>query len=326
MINICLVGTGGIATHHMKAFAETGGVHPRWVVSRTEGSAGAFARQWKFDRFGSEMEVALADPAVNLVVITSPSNLHAEQTILALRAGKDVAVEIPVALSLADTKRIIELADKLRRRVFVCHTMRSFPAIREVRRRVQARELHVRQVVGHFAIPRRRNQGMNGQPRSWTDNLLWHHGCHMVDVAMWVLGAENVEDIWAGFGEESGAAGTIMDAVVHFRTSEKQLVTHSLTYNTEQLCWEVRFIGSDKSLTYLNGHLLDEKGEPVLPESSWLDLLPQNRDILKGVQRGAPSDYDVASVLAPMRVLHEAELSAKVLLRRRERSGEGAER
>src|SRR5205814_8327353 len=81
------------------------------------------------------------------------------------------------------------------------HAIRSFPAITEVRRRVLETHLRLTHVIGYFAIPRRCNQGMSGSQRTWIDNLPWHHGCHMVDVAMWVLGATSVDPsapYWGG--------------------------------------------------------------------------------------------------------------------------------
>jgi 2-hydroxy-4-carboxymuconate semialdehyde hemiacetal dehydrogenase len=310
MINVCMVGTGAIAAQHMKAFRETGGVSLRWVVSRKAEAAREFARQWECDRSTPDIKEALGDPAVELVFITSPSEYHVEQAILSLLAGKDVVVEIPVALSLREAEQITELAGKLRLRVFVCHTMRSFPGIREVRRRVQAGDLNLTQIVGHFAIPRRRNQGMNGSLRSWTDNLLWHHGCHMVDVALWVLGTSEAMQISAILAAPSGQPLMVRDATVRFSTKENQFVTHTLTYNTDEFCWEVRFIGREQTLRYSNGRLLDEDGAEVLPLSSWVDLVAQNSEILDSIARGLPSDYDLVSVLSSMRVLHAAEASA----------------
>ena len=96
MIGICMVGSGGIATEHLKAFQKIGGVHPRWVVSRLEDQAHKFARAWKFDKAGIHFEETLSDDQVDLVVIASPSELHARQALAALRAGKDVIVEMPV--------------------------------------------------------------------------------------------------------------------------------------------------------------------------------------------------------------------------------------
>lgn len=308
-MNLCMIGTGGIATQHMKAFRELGRICPRWVISRREEKAREFREKWSFERAGTQLDLALEDPKVNLVVITSPSERHTEQTIRFLQAGKDVIVEIPVGLSLEDAERVAAVAAESGRRVLVCHTMRSFPGIREIRRRVQAGELHLTQIVGYFAIPRRRNQGWAGQ-RNWIDNLLWHHGCHMVDVAMWVLGAGEVEHISAMCGRIHPEFGMPMETCVHFRTSSNQLVAHALSYNTEGLCWELRCIGEEDVLTYRNGKLLNEKNEDVVPEASWIDLIPQNRQMLATLTRGEPSDYDISSVLAPMKVLHHAQLSA----------------
>lgn len=310
MLGMCLVGTGAIATQHIKAFTEIGGVHPRWVVSRLEDQALKFAHDWKFEKAGIHFEEALSDAQVDLVVIASPSDLHAAQTFAALQAGKDVIVEIPVALSLDEAERIARCAEEVGRRVQVCHTMRSFPAIREIRRKVRAGELHITQIAGFFAIPRRRNQGWAGQ-RHWIDNLLWHHGCHQVDTALWVLGGEQVQQVSARLGRSHPQFGMAMDVSLHFRTASHQLVTQSLTYNTEKLYWELRFIGDEDVLTFRNGHLFNEQDQSVVPETNWRDLMAQNSHMLAALRGRQPSDYDVQEVLPAMRVLQQAQKSAE---------------
>src|SRR5262249_39640177 len=162
------------------------------------------------------------DNKVHLVFITSPTPLHSNQTISSIQAGKDVVVEIPVSLSFSEADRVARRSAEAGCRVLVCHTMRSFPAIREVRRRVQAGELNVRQIAGYFAIPRRRNQSRGGQ-RNWTDNLLWHHGCHMIDAALWVLSLDEVEQVNAIAGKSHDVFGMLMDLSIHFRTPARQV-------------------------------------------------------------------------------------------------------
>jgi 2-hydroxy-4-carboxymuconate semialdehyde hemiacetal dehydrogenase len=310
MVNLCMVGTGGIAAQHMKAFRQIGGTASGWVISRKPDKAREFAEDWGFEHFGADLNVALADPKVDLVVITSPSELHADQAIRSLQAGKDVIIEIPVATSLADAERVASEASKARRRALVCHTMRSFPAIREVRRRIATGKLHLSQIAGYFAIPRRRNQGMAGLQRNWIDSLLWHHGCHMVDVALWALGTDHVDHVNAILGRSHATFGMAMDLVVQFRTAAEQLVTHSLTYNTEAFCWELRFMGDEETLTYHNGQLLNEKNVQVIPESYWVDLVQQNLEMLTSISEGSPSEFDVESVLPAMKVLDQAQSSA----------------
>jgi 2-hydroxy-4-carboxymuconate semialdehyde hemiacetal dehydrogenase len=305
-----MVGTGGIAAEHMKAFSALKGVHPLWVISRTLQKANEFKHDWGFERAGVDLDEALADCRVDLVVIATPSEQHAGQTLQSIRAGKNVIVEIPVGLCFADAERVAMLSSQSRRRVLVCHTMRSFPALREVRRRVLVGEFHVSQIAGYFAVPRRRNQSRVGQ-RNWIDNLLWHHGCHMVDVALWVLRVDKVEQVNAIVGRTHSRFGMAMDVALHFRTSTHQVVTQSLTYNTDQFCWELRFIGDEGTLTFRNGQLLNERDEEVIPQASYLDLIPQNSQMLAALVENVPGDYDISSVLDTMKVLEQASSSAQ---------------
>jgi 2-hydroxy-4-carboxymuconate semialdehyde hemiacetal dehydrogenase len=309
MRRICMVGTGGIATQHMRAFAEIGGVHPCWAVSRLADEGLKFANEWNFEHAGTNLGEALADASVDLVLIASPSDVHAEQALQSLRAGKDVIIEIPVALNLAEAESVSQCARDLGRRAMVCHTMRSFPAIREIRRRVRAGELHISQIDGFFAIPRRRNQSWAGQ-RHWIDNLLWHHACHQVDAALWVLGVPPIEHVSCMIGQRHPQFGMAMDVSLHFHTTTRQLVTQALTYNAEHLCWELRFIGDEDVLIFRTGHLLDETNQAIIPEKPFLDLVAQNSEMLAALGERRRCDYDIEEVLPAMFVLHEAQKSA----------------
>jgi len=310
MLNLCMVGTGGIAAEHMKAFSTIKGVHPLWVISRTLQKAEEFKREWCFEHASVDLKQALADRRVQLVVIATPSEQHTDQTVHSIEAGKLVIVEIPVGLSLRDAETVAALSAQSPCRVLVCHTMRSFPGIREVRRRVQAGEFHIGQIAGYFAIPRRRNQSRVGE-RNWIDNLLWHHGCHMVDAALWVLGTEEVKCVNAFAGRAHSRFDMTMDIAIAFQTYAQQVVTQSLTYNTEQLCWEMRFIGDENTLTFRNGQLLDENEEEVVPQASYLDLIPQDSQMLAALVEGTTSDYEISSVLGAMRILERAAMSVQ---------------
>ena len=101
------------------------------------------------------------------------------------------------------------------------------------------------------------------------------------------------------------------DVAVHFETQGGTLVSQALSYNSEQFCWELRFLGAEESLTWRSGRLLNEKDEDVVPESSWLDMTTQNREMLLAITAGEPGEFDIQSVLPSMEVLHEAERSAQ---------------
>lgn len=308
MIGLCLVGTGVIATEHMRALSALGKIRYRWVISRREEAAETFAQTWSFENHGVNLSPALADPGVDLVLITSPSQAHVEQTLKALQSGKDVIVEIPVALNLSGAEEVARLAAATKRRVLVCHSTRSFPGIREVYRRVRSGQLHLSHISGFFAVPRRNNQSRSGT-RSWIDNLLWHHGCHQVDTALWMLGVDTVQGVRALSGKPHPQFGMAMDISIQFHTGAKQLVTIALTYNAKETLWVMRFLGDEDVLTFQNGKLLNEKDEQVVPEHSIYNMLNQDRAMIQAIRNNTPCDFDVASMMPAMRVLHQAEHS-----------------
>jgi 2-hydroxy-4-carboxymuconate semialdehyde hemiacetal dehydrogenase len=295
----------------MHAYQQLGGVTPKWVVSRPEEAASDFARRWGFVKWNTSLEPALADSSVQLVLIASPSPLHSEQAVQALQAGKDVIVEIPVAMNWPDAQRVAQVAAEQGRRVWVCHTLRSTPTLRLVRERVRNGQLHLTHIAGFFGIPRRRNQGMGGiGTRTWIDNLLWHHGCHQIDAALWVLGMPLVSRVQALFGPVHPTFGMVLDVGVQMLTGGGELITHSLSYNVEQPIWQLQFIGHEDTLTFLNGRLTNEAGQDLVPEVSTANLTAQNGELLHAFRSGEACEFDLSSLLATMEVLGRAQASA----------------
>jgi 2-hydroxy-4-carboxymuconate semialdehyde hemiacetal dehydrogenase len=310
-VGLCVIGGGGaIAQRHMQAFQQLGGVAPRWVVSDDESRALAFAQQWSFARSGTSVEQALSDPLVDLVLVASPSPLHSNQAVQAMQAGKDVMVEIPVAMSGTETHQVVQVAAATRRRCWVCHTMRSRAALRYVRDQVTSGNLHITQISGYAGIPRRRNQGMdNVGTRTWIDNLLWHHGCHQVDTSLWVLGAAEVAQVQALLGPRHPTLGMTLDAGIQVSLGDGTLVTHSLTYNVDRAVWRLHFIGHEDVLTYEDGQLTNEAGTVLCPGEPAVDCMIQNGEILRARDLGGECEYDLPRMLLTMEVLARAQLS-----------------
>jgi 2-hydroxy-4-carboxymuconate semialdehyde hemiacetal dehydrogenase len=307
-IGICVIGGGAIAERHMQAYRQLGGVQPRWVVSRPAEAADEFARRWNFAYFGTSAELALADPSVQLVLIASPSPLHSEQAVQAMQAGKDVIVEIPVAMGWPEAQKVAQVAATLGRRAWVCHTLRSTAALRLVRDRVNSGQLRLTHISGFFGIPRRRNQGMDGiGTRTWIDNLLWHHGCHQVDAALWVLGMPSVPRVQALFGPVHPSLGMALDIGVQMVTAGGVLITQSLSYNVEQSVWQLQFIGHEDVLTFQDGRLTNEAGEKLVPETPISNLTVQNQELLHAFRSGESSDYELPAMLATMEILGRAQ-------------------
>src|ERR1044071_4145887 len=194
-MKICVAGTGAMGEIHAKALAKIEGVEIVSIAGRTQPSAADFAAKWKIPFASSNLEECVDRPGVDAVILTTPSDQHHDQTLMALGKGKHVQVEIPMALNLADSQRMLDAANKAGKTLMVTHTRRFSSPHREIRRRILDGTFHLHHMVVETYFFRRTNLNMHGEPRSWVDNLLWHHGCHSVDLAYWLLDEPDFE-VW----------------------------------------------------------------------------------------------------------------------------------
>ena len=311
-MKICLVGYGAIAEKHMEAFRAIDGVEPLILVGRRKEPSEAFASQWGFKRHTLELDEALEDSAVDAVIITSPNELHAEQAEKALGSDKHVLLEIPMALNVEDAERVTRLSRDRNRRLMIAHTMRYFPAIQEVHRRVQSGELHIHHIVGFFGLMRRANVTSSGQPRSWTDSILWHFGAHMVDIALWTTGHAEA-DVFCRFGPEHSSQG-VMDMSLNMTLPGGELVTLAQSYNVQQFRWRISFIGEETILDFDMGTLRYHAGEVIVPRQSITDLRAQNREFIDAVREGRDPAITGEDVLPAMHILQRAQSCAEALI------------
>lgn len=267
-MNIAILGYGSIANTHARTILALAS-KPRLKDLRLYGVAGpkeeptaAFATEFEMAKTATDVDELVNDPAVDVVVICSPTDLHAAQTEAALRAGKHVFCEIPLATSLADTDRLIALAEEVDRMLMVCHTQRYSPAMLEAKRMIDAGELHPHSIVSRYMFGRRQNVNWKGRQRSWTDNLLWHHGCHAVDAALWLLGAtergETVDTV-AQIALPGQDLDIPMDLGVVMRTERDQLATVAMSYHTKISLHDVVIIGEETTLLFADNQLRDRE-------------------------------------------------------------------
>ena len=243
-MKVGLVGYGSIAQAHVKALRALD-VDLVGVMGRLAESTEAFAREHGLDFATTELDELLARD-LDAVVICSPTDAHADQTGRALRAGKHVLCEIPLATSLGDVDELTALADAQDRRLMVCHTQRYYPALREVHDKVASGALHPHAVVCRYGFLRRENVNWMGRRRSWTDNLIWHHGCHAVDTVLWLLGQPAAE-VKAQV-PKPGELGIPMDLSIGIRTEADQVVTVAMSYNTHVPLHDYVVIGEQETL------------------------------------------------------------------------------
>ncbi len=301
-MRICLAGTGAMAAVHMKALQKIEGTEVVAVASRTEESGRKFAAEWNIPFMSTSLEACLDRPGVDAVILTTPSDQHADQTVLALSRGKHVQVEIPMALSLADSERIVEAAKAAGKVCMVTHTRRFASPHREIRRRIREGTFHLHHLVVETYFFRRTNLNMYGQPRSWVDNLLWHHGCHSVDIAQWVLG-DTDWSVWGQKGPDHPVLKIPMDMTVAMKSSRGTLFTMAMSFNNKgPFGGFYRYIGEEDTYKVYRDAMTDGEGREV-PLDVVAAFDRQDVEFVSAIREGREPESSARSCLPAMVLL-----------------------
>ncbi|MGJ8571161.1 MAG: Gfo/Idh/MocA family protein [Hoeflea sp.] len=134
---IAVVGCGYWGSNHARTFSELGALYA--VSDRHEERAEALAKPHGVKAMA--FEDVLSDPAIDGVVLALPPQYHADQAIAALEAGKHVLVEKPIALSVADARRVVEAAEKTDLVAMTGHVLRFHPAFEALEAMIEAGDL-----------------------------------------------------------------------------------------------------------------------------------------------------------------------------------------
>ncbi len=307
-LGFCFVGAGAIAGVHAEILAAEGAVLDS-VVGRLPQPTAEFAARYGFRHHTTDLDAALAREGVDAVLIASPSELHYAQTARALAAGKHVLSEIPLAMSHAEGARLVADAHDRDLRLMVCHTQRFIPALAAARRRVAEGEFHVHHLIGRFGVFRRENVGWTGRRRSWSDNLLWHHGCHLVDFSLWFVGADEVT-VMGQVAPPDAHTGIPQDLDVILRTPSNQLISLSLSYNTHLAMDEYVIVGAEESLHFRRGQQIEPGGSdagPVEADQYQLGWESHDREFLAAVAEHRAPECSGAEALPALAVLQEVQ-------------------
>jgi len=310
-MKICLAGTGAMGVIHIKALRKIDGVEVVSVNSRTDESGKAFAAEWGIPHYSTSLDESLDRPGVEAVILTTPSNLHAEQSVRALGKGKHVQVEIPMSLNLPDAERMVAAARKAGKVCMVTHTRRFSSPHREIRRRIQDGSFHLHHMVVETYFFRRENTNMHGQPRSWVDNLLWHHGCHSVDLAQWILGEPNF-DVWGQKGPDHPVLGIPMDMTVGMKSKKGPLFSLAMSFNNKgPFGGFYRYIGEEETYKVYRDAMTDSEGKDVT-----LDGTPgfdrQDVEFTSAIREGREPESSAQSCLPTMALLDKIDRAMEV--------------
>ena len=308
-MKIALAGTGAFGIKHLDGLANIDGVTVTAVVSRRLEQAEEVARKYGITHATTNLDEALASD-VDAVILCTPTQLHASQAIAAMRAGKHVQVEIPVADSWAGAQEVQVVQQETGLTCMVGHTRRFNPSHQWVRRRILAGELSIQQMDVQTYFFRRTNMNAAGQPRSWTDHLLWHHAAHTVDLFQYQTG-EQSQLHHAVQGPIHPDLGIAMDMSIQLRTPSGKICTLSLSFNNDgPLGSFFRYICDNGTYIARYDDLVTGREEPV--DVSKVDVSTngielQDREFVAAIREGREPNSSIASVLGCYRVLGELQ-------------------
>jgi 2-hydroxy-4-carboxymuconate semialdehyde hemiacetal dehydrogenase len=251
---------------------------------------------------------------VDAVILCTPTQMHASQSIACLQAGKHVQVEIPLCDELKAGQAVAALQKETGLVAMVGHTRRFNPSHQFVHKKVQAGEFNIQQMDVQTYFFRRTNMNALGQPRSWTDHLLWHHAAHTVDLFAYQAGSPIVKAN-AVQGPIHKDLGIAMDMSIQLQAANGAICTLSLSFNNDgPLGTFFRYIGDTATYIARYDDLVQShsKGPEEAVDVSKVDVSMngielQDREFFAAIREGREPNASVAQVLPCYQVLHDLE-------------------
>lgn len=309
-LRIALAGGGAFGAKHVNGLKKIDGVEVAAIISGSVESAQGFAAEHGVGRAVESLDDVLAMDDIDAVILATPTPMHASQTLACLRAGKHVQVEIPLADSLPDAEECLRVQQESGLVGMVGHTRRFNPSHQWVHNKIAAGEFHIQQMDVQTYFFRRSNMNALGQPRSWTDHLLWHHAAHTVDLFRYQTGGDIVQAN-ALQGPIHATLGIAMDMSIQLKASTGAICTLSLSFNNEgPLGTFFRYIGDSGTYIARYDDLVDGKDNKIdvsKVDVSMNGIELQDREFFAAIRENREPIASVAQVLPCYRTLHQLE-------------------
>jgi 2-hydroxy-4-carboxymuconate semialdehyde hemiacetal dehydrogenase len=307
-MKIALAGAGAFGEKHLDGLRQIDGVEVVSLVGRRLEPTRAVAARYGVGHACTDLAEALAQE-VDAVILCTPTQMHAAQAIACMEAGKHVQVEIPLADSLADAEAVLRKQQETGLVCMVGHTRRFNPSHQYLHARFASGEARVQQLDVQTYFFRRRNINAKGEPRSWTDHLLWHHAAHTVDLFAYQAGpivAANALE-----GPIDPELGIAMDMSIQLKSESGAICTLSLSFNNDgPLGTFFRYICDSGTWIARYDDLVTGREEPVdlsgvAVSSNGIEL--QDREFVAAIREGREPNASVAQVMPCYRVLADLE-------------------
>ena len=308
-MKLLMIGQGAFGHKHLDALQNIEDAEVVSIVGGGEETTKAAAEKYNIPHWTLDLEEGLAQD-VDAAIITSPTPIHAEQAIAVMRAGKHVMIEIPMADTLEDAEAICKVQEETGLVAMAGHTRRFNPSHQWVHNKITAGELNIQQMDVQTYFFRRKNLNALGQPRSWTDHLLWHHACHTVDLFAYQTG-EKIVQVQALQGPKHPELGIAMDMSIGLKSESGAICTLSLSFNNDgPLGTFFRYICDNGTYIARYDDLVDGREEAidvtnVAVSMNGIEL--QDREFISAIKEGREPNASVQQALAAMQVLDQIE-------------------
>ena len=310
-MKVVLAGAGAFGMKHIDALHKIEGVEVVSVVGRSPVALKETADKYGIKHMTTDLAESLALPGVDAAILCTPTQMHAQQAIQCMLAGKHVMVEIPMADSLADSEEICRVQEETGLVAMAGHTRRFNPSHQYVHKKIKAGEFHIQQMDVQTYFFRRSNMNALGQPRSWTDHLLWHHAAHTVDLFAYQARSPIVQAN-AIQGPIHPNLGIAMDMSIQLQAENGAICTLSLSFNNDgPLGTFFRYIGDTGTYIARYDDLFNGKEEQIdvsKVDVSMNGIELQDREFFASIREGREPNASVAQVLPCYQVLHDLEL------------------
>lgn len=312
-MKFCVAGApGAFGSKHLDALARIEDTEVVSVVGGPADNIEEFAIQHGIGHATRDLNESLSRSEIDAVILATPTGLHAEQTIACMNAGKHVLCEIPMADSLIDAKKVVEVQKQTGVIAMVDHVRRFNPSHQWIHRRVKAGELAIQHLDVQTYFFRRTNTNAKGEPRSWTDHLLWHHACHTVDLFQYQIGGQ-VAEVFGLQGPPHPELGISMDMSIGMKSENGAVCSLTLSFNNEgpfgtnfrYICDNGTYIARYDDLFDGNENQIDLSG--IAESNDGVELA--DREFIAAIREQREPNSSVAQCIDSMETLDRIENS-----------------
>jgi 2-hydroxy-4-carboxymuconate semialdehyde hemiacetal dehydrogenase len=311
-MKVCLAGQGAFGVKHLEAIANIPEIEVVTLAGGRPAGTEEVAKKWNIPHWTTDYTEALKQPGVEAVIIASPTQIHAQQAEQAMRAGKHVLVEIPMTDTLADAERLLKVQKETGVVAMAGHVRRFNPSHQWVHKKIAAGELNIQQMDVQTYFFRRTNMNAAGQPRTWTDHLLWHHACHTVDLFQYQTGeAASVAN--AVQGPIHPELGIAMDMSIQLKVPSGAICTLSLSFNNNgPLGSFFRYICDNGTYKAVYDDLYDGNDKKIdvsKVDVSMNGIELEDREFLAAIKEGREPNSSIAQCFSAMQTLERLNQS-----------------